>query len=79
MDAVRRVEMDPAHDSLGDCRSEAASVPLPEPKPSLVTRCDYLWSRETAIGRQRREHPACRGLKITVSQNLELIAEALGD
>jgi hypothetical protein len=35
-------------------------VPLPEPKPGLVIRYDYLWSREAAAGRdQGKERPAC--------------------
>lgn len=35
-------------------------MPLPEPKPGLVFRYDYLWSREAAAGRnQRKERPAC--------------------
>lgn len=35
-------------------------VPLPEPKPGLVIRYDYLWSREVAAGRdQGKERPAC--------------------
>lgn len=33
---------------------------LPEPKPGLVIRYDYLWSREAAAGRdQGKERPAC--------------------
>lgn len=32
---------------------------LPEPKPGLVIRYDYLWSREAAIGRdQGKDRPA---------------------
>jgi hypothetical protein len=35
-------------------------VPLPEPRPGLVFRYDYLWSREGAAGRdQGKERPAC--------------------
>jgi len=35
-------------------------VALPEPKPGLVIRYDYLWSREAAAGRdQGKERPAC--------------------
>lgn len=33
---------------------------LPEPKPGLVVRYDYLWSREAAAGRhQGKDRPAC--------------------
>lgn len=33
---------------------------LPEPRPGLVIRYDYLWSREAAAGRdQGKERPAC--------------------
>ncbi|MEQ8348666.1 MAG: hypothetical protein RIB84_04980 [Sneathiellaceae bacterium] len=33
---------------------------LPEPKPGLVIRCDYLWSHEAAAGRDRgKDRPAC--------------------
>ncbi len=33
---------------------------LPEPRPGLVFRYDYLWSREAAQGRdQGKERPAC--------------------
>ena len=33
---------------------------LPEPKPGLVIRYDYLWSREAAVGRdQGKDRPAC--------------------
>lgn len=33
---------------------------LPEPRPGLVIRYDYLWSREAAEGRQQSEdRPAC--------------------
>lgn len=32
----------------------------PEPKPGLVIRYDYLWTREAAAGRDRgKERPAC--------------------
>jgi hypothetical protein len=35
-------------------------VALPEPKPGLVIRYDYLWTREAASGRQQsKERPAC--------------------
>ncbi len=35
-------------------------MPLPEPRPGLVFRYDYLWSREAAVGRdQGKERPAC--------------------
>jgi hypothetical protein len=35
-------------------------VPLPEPKPGLVIRYDYLWTHEAAAGRdQGKELPAC--------------------
>ena len=35
-------------------------MPLPEPKPGLVIRYDYLWSREAAVGREQgKERPAC--------------------
>jgi hypothetical protein len=35
-------------------------VPLPEPKPGLVIRYDYLWTREAAEGRdQDKERSAC--------------------
>lgn len=33
---------------------------LPEPRPGLVIRYDYLWTREAAAGRdQGKERPAC--------------------
>jgi hypothetical protein len=33
---------------------------FPEPKPGLVIRYDYLWSREAAAGRdQDKDRPAC--------------------
>lgn len=33
---------------------------LPEPKPGLVVRYDYLWTHEAAAGRdQGRDRPAC--------------------
>ena len=33
---------------------------LPEPRPGLIFRYDYLWSREAAAGRdQGKERPAC--------------------
>jgi hypothetical protein len=35
-------------------------VALPDPKPGLVVRYDYLWSREAAAGRdQGKERPTC--------------------
>jgi hypothetical protein len=35
-------------------------VALPEPKPGLVIRYDYLWLRKAALGRtQSKERPAC--------------------
>lgn len=35
-------------------------MPLPEPRPGLVFRYDYLWSREAAVGRDHgKERPAC--------------------
>lgn len=35
-------------------------MPLPEPRPGLVIRYDYLWSLEAAAGRdQGKERPAC--------------------
>jgi hypothetical protein len=35
-------------------------VALPEPKPGLVIRSDYLWTHEAAVGRdQGKERPAC--------------------
>ena len=33
---------------------------LPEPKPGLVVRYDYLWTREAAAGREQgKDRPAC--------------------
>jgi hypothetical protein len=33
---------------------------LPEPKPGLVIRYEYLWTREAAVGRQQsKDRPAC--------------------
>jgi hypothetical protein len=33
---------------------------LPEPRPGLVIRYDYLWTREAAAGRQQgKDRPAC--------------------
>ena len=33
---------------------------IPEPKPGLVIRYDYLWSHEAAAGREQgKERPAC--------------------
>jgi hypothetical protein len=35
-------------------------VAFPEPKPGMVVRYDYLWSREAAAGRdQGKDRPAC--------------------
>jgi hypothetical protein len=35
-------------------------VPLPDPKPGLVVRYDYLWQREATSGRQQgKDRPAC--------------------
>jgi hypothetical protein len=35
-------------------------VALPEPKPGLVVRYDYLWTHEAAAGRdQGKDRPAC--------------------
>ena len=35
-------------------------MPLPEPKPGLVIRYDYLWTHNAAAGRdQGKERPAC--------------------
>lgn len=35
-------------------------MPLPEPRPGLVIRYDYLWTREALAGRQQgKERPAC--------------------
>ncbi len=35
-------------------------MPLPEPRPGLVIRYDYLWIREAAFGREQgKERPAC--------------------
>ena len=35
-------------------------MPLTDPRPGLVIRCDYLWLREAAAGRdQGKERPAC--------------------
>ena len=35
-------------------------MPLPEPKPGLIIRYDYLWRREAAVGRgQGKDRPAC--------------------
>ncbi len=33
---------------------------MPEPRPGLVIRYDYLWSHEAAAGRDRgKDRPAC--------------------
>ena len=35
-------------------------MPLPEPKPGLVIRYDYLWTSQAAAGRDTgKERPAC--------------------
>jgi hypothetical protein len=35
-------------------------VPLPDPKPGLVIRYDYVWSRQAAAGREQgKDRPAC--------------------
>jgi hypothetical protein len=35
-------------------------VALPEPRPGLVVRYDYLWTREASAGRdQGKDRPAC--------------------
>ena len=35
-------------------------MPLPEPRPGMVVRYDYLWAREAATGRdQGKERPTC--------------------
>ena len=35
-------------------------MPLPEPRPGLVIRYDYLWTHEVVAGRdQGKERPAC--------------------
>jgi hypothetical protein len=35
-------------------------VALPEPKPGLVIRYDYVWTHEAAIGREQgKDRPAC--------------------
>jgi hypothetical protein len=35
-------------------------VVLPDPKPGLIVRYDYLWSREASAGRdQGKDRPAC--------------------
>jgi hypothetical protein len=35
-------------------------VALPDPKPGLIVRYDYLWSREAAAGRdQGKDRPTC--------------------
>jgi hypothetical protein len=36
------------------------SVPLPDPRPGLVIRYDYLWSRESSAGRDSsKDRPTC--------------------
>jgi len=35
-------------------------VPVPDPKPGLVVRYDYLWLQEAAAGREQgKTRPAC--------------------
>ena len=35
-------------------------MPLPEPKPGLVIRYDYLWADDAAAGRDAgKDRPAC--------------------
>lgn len=35
-------------------------MPLPEPKPGVVIRYDYVWTHEAAAGREQgKERPAC--------------------
>lgn len=35
-------------------------MPLPDPRPGLIVRYDYLWTREAAHGRtQGKDRPAC--------------------
>jgi hypothetical protein len=52
--------MDPEHAALNDLlKVKAIAVPLPEPRPGLVIRYDYLWSREAAGREQGKERPAC--------------------
>jgi hypothetical protein len=35
-------------------------MPIPDPKPGLVVRYDYLWAREAASGRDGgKERPSC--------------------
>lgn len=35
-------------------------MPLPDPKPGMIIRYDYLWSREAAAGRQQgKDRPTC--------------------
>jgi len=35
-------------------------MPIPEPKPGLVFRYDYVWSHEAAAGREQgKDRPAC--------------------
>jgi hypothetical protein len=51
-------------------------VPLPEPRPGLVIRYDYLWSDEAAAGRDRgKERPAClvAALEATASPRFVVI------
>lgn len=43
-------------------------MPLPEPKPGLVIRYDYVWAREAAAGRDNgKDRPACL---VAASDNL---------
>jgi hypothetical protein len=51
-------------------------VALPEPRPGLVIRYDYLWTREAAAGRiQGKERPAClvAALDSTISPRFVVI------
>jgi hypothetical protein len=35
-------------------------MPLPDPKPGLIVRYDYLWSRESSAGRNSgKDRPTC--------------------
>ncbi|MEJ2124913.1 MAG: hypothetical protein P8Y47_08930 [Alphaproteobacteria bacterium] len=35
-------------------------MPLPEPRPGLVIRYDYVWANEALVGRDKgKERPAC--------------------
>ncbi len=42
------------------CWRDGQTVALPDPKPGLVVRYDYLWTHEAAVGRgQGKTRPAC--------------------